>query len=149
MSHFVSIEPVVIRLDEQEIEQAVTKALEADPNLNADALRKQLAKEWMSIKPKLSAGQKGELNNALIDVDMAGGEKEETDVKVRFGSYITALARIAICDWYLEDDHGQPIPFNRNNIANFDTDDPLYDKVLGEIGRRNPFAKAKPSGASA
>jgi hypothetical protein len=116
MPHFVSTEPVQIRLNDGD-------------------------KEWIAIKPKLSAGERGLIYDAMLDVDMQKQTGDGVDMKMRYGAYLVKLAQVAICAWYLEDDKGNPIEFNRAHIADFDPDDPLYDKVLGEIATRNPFGK--------
>jgi hypothetical protein len=122
--HFVSTEPVQIRLNEGD-------------------------EEYISIKPKLSAGERGMIYDAILDVDVQNGKGEGVDLKMRYGAYLVKLAQIAICDWHLLDEHGNPIPFNRARITSFDPDDPLYDKVLGEIALRNPFGQTvKTPGAS-
>lgn len=114
MPHFVSTEPVVIKLHDDD-------------------------REWISIKPRLSAGEKNALYDAVLDVDVPKGKDAEMDMKMKYGAYLTKLMTVAITGWCLLDDKGQEVPFKRERIENLDPDDPLVDKVLQEIAKRNPF----------
>jgi hypothetical protein len=98
--------------------------------------------EWVSIKPKMSVGDRGTLSDRIMHVSTAGGT---TDVDVKAGQYLLAMLEVNIVDWRLLDDAGQPVPFKKDMIAGLDPDSPLIDAVLGEIAKRNPTL----SGASA
>ena len=95
--------------------------------------------EWVAIKPKMSVGDRGTLNDAIMTVSAGmGKDDKDTKVNVQAGQYLAAMLRVNIVDWRLLGDDGQPVPFKRELIADLDPDDTLIDATLGEIARRNP-----------
>jgi len=92
--------------------------------------------EWIAIKPKLSLGDRENLGNALVRV--AGPDTDELSAEVRAGSMLAVMLDLAIVDWYLVGENGNPVRFRKARIRELDQDSPLVDKVLAEVSKRNP-----------
>ena len=113
MGHFVNREPVRIQLEGSE--------------------------EWIAIKPKLSVVERGQLMDAIMETGPGKFDQESVDFRFYVGRLNAFLLKLAIVDWHLLDEQGQPVPFSKGRIDDLDQDDPLVDSVLGEIAARNPF----------
>jgi hypothetical protein len=109
-------------------------------------VRIELDGEWIAIKPALTLGERNMILDSLVET---GGvvSANTTQVTARYGHYITALMELAIVDWLLLDDEGQPIPFDRKLISTFDPADQLVDMVLTEVAQRYPLAKTPGQGS--
>lgn len=147
---FVSTEPIVIRLTTDEIDAAIEGMKQAGvADSEMAGLRDRWAKEWISIKPQLGAGAKNAVLNVALDIPVPKNRGDEIDAKLRYGEYLNRVMDIVICNWYLLNDQGNPVDFDRKLIQALDADDPLVDKVLAEIAARYPFgAKKSQPGAS-
>ncbi len=96
--------------------------------------------EWIMIKPRMSQGDRTVLQDRVLKVETAG---KELTAEVRVGTWQQSLLELMIVGWNLLDDAGNPVPYKRELIADFDPDDPLVDEVLGEIAARNPTSSAQ------
>ena len=93
--------------------------------------------EWIEIKTKLSVGDRARLTDAIVSVN--AGSDGVADVAMHAGQYQMALLKAGVNDWRLLGEDGAPIPFDRELIADLDSDDALVDKALGELAARNPM----------
>lgn len=94
----------------------------------------ELDGEWIAIKPGLTLAERNQMLDVLASID-------GSQVTAKYGKYITALMELAIVDWLLLDENGQPVAFDKKLIATFDPSDPLVDKVLTEVGGRYPLVR--------
>lgn len=91
------------------------------------------------IRGKMDAGQREQAEDALrgIEATVTAG----ASVQVNVGAYRIALLRINVLGW--EGPGFEGLPFSPANILKLDPDDPLFDKVMEEIARRNPLGGRK------
>jgi hypothetical protein len=111
--------------------------------------------EYIEIKVALSQGERNKLMNALMTERGSGTENAERSFLI--GTYNQDLAEAAIVGWRIFerdeneeivlDASGAPkaVPFRRALIADFNPDDVLIDKVLGDIATRYPLGGKKKS----
>lgn len=100
--------------------------------------------QYIAIKSKLSLGEKADLEGALLHIDADAGRPE-----IRTSTFLRMANRVAIVDWYLLDEKGQPVPFSPDLIDELDPTDPLVDKALGEWAKVNPLRIAPTARTSA
>jgi hypothetical protein len=84
------------------------------------------------IRPKMNVGIQ---NRVMSSVASIKGGSEGQDVAFDIGAYNTALLVNNVMGW--EGPDFDNVPCTSDNIKRLDPDDPLLDKVLGEINRRN------------
>lgn len=94
------------------------------------------------ILPKMPFGVRQRVMGELARID-SDGTQRGTDFHINLGAYNIALMQHNIVGW--EGPSFEGVPCTRENIEQLDPDEPLVDKVLQEIGRRNPVNPEKPS----
>jgi len=105
------------------------------------------AVEWIAIKPALSRGDRSRLQNSTLAASY-DTESNKASLDFKTLDFELLLLQLAVVDWRLLED-GQPVPFSEAAIADLSSDDPLVDKALLEIVRRNPtrsILRGAPSG---
>lgn len=127
MGHFVGREPYRVRLRPED-------------------------EEWIAIKPKLGVADRQRLTDAVVVMDRSRSDvdKGEVQLDLRLGQFLTALLQIGVVGWRLfkrdeageiaRGEDGQPVevPYDPDLVPYLDPDDPLVDRVLQELARRNP-----------
>lgn len=88
------------------------------------------------IRAKMDVATKGVVQDEIAAV----GTGDADSVEIHTGSYNTALLVHNILDWEgpaFVDEGGRPVRCTPQHIKRLDPDEPLVDKVLEEIQRRN------------
>jgi len=104
--------------------------------------------DWVEIKAKLTLEDRAKFNGALwnwtnvekTELNEETGEEETNTVlerQYRPEDRVMILLRLAVTAWNIVDDD-KPVPFSSKTFTRIDIDDPLWDKVCGEIADRNP-----------
>jgi len=96
------------------------------------------ADEWIEIKPKLSAADRAMIEDVFIRAAVNEGR---TDIDVRLGARKVAILKAAIVNWHQRDGDNPDVwvPFDKELVGErLDPDDPLAEKVLEEVLKRNP-----------
>lgn len=91
--------------------------------------------DWVEIKPRMSRGDKDAIAGALYQTRHDGDELVVSGNVMRRE---TLLLVHNVVGWNLTDEQDNTLQINAENIERLDPDDPLIDKVLGEIAERNP-----------
>lgn len=96
----------------------------------------------VTIRAKMNYQTRGRVMDAMLDVTGAGAQS------VHVGAGNMALLEHNILAWegpaFTDPATGRPYPCTAENIRSLDPDEPLVDKVLAEINRRNQKAAASP-----
>ena len=95
----------------------------------------------ISIRPKMDFVTKNACMDALTAIGPDGQGK--ANIAMHLGAYQMALLQHNIVSWSGPDFVG--IACTAENIGRLDPDEPLVDKVLEEITKRNPLAKETPT----
>jgi hypothetical protein len=99
--------------------------------------------EWVAIKPKLGVGDRAVLRNQITRMRPAGGDGSKAVVDIQIGDFNKALMVTGIVRWHLVEDDGSLLECTPEQIYALDEDDPLVDRVLGELATRNPIFAQK------
>lgn len=98
------------------------------------------------IKEKMDLATDAKVREALLRIggrtDLGNGDNAFGGVSVdmNLSAWLLALAKHNIVDW--EGPSFEGMPCTPHNIGRLDPRDPLVDKVLEEIARRNPITRA-------
>jgi hypothetical protein len=124
MPHFVTRAPVYVTAEGLE------------PNRPPDAV------QWIAIKRKLSTGDRNQVLDLVemhIGGSAQGGDKLAlASASLKAGQMLSALMHLAIVDWHIHDEEGHDVPFTAEAVDELDGDDPLVDRMLGEVAALNP-----------
>lgn len=92
------------------------------------------------IRPKMPFGVQQKVVSAMTQMRADADAMNGVDATLDWGAYNMALMRYNILGWEgpaFQDEAGRPVPCTPANIERLDPDEPLVDKVLEEIQRRN------------
>lgn len=93
------------------------------------------------IRPKMDFGTRNACMDALMVIRQADGGR--ADMAAHVGAYQLALLQHNITGWSGPDFQG--VPCSPDMIARLDPDEPLVERVLEEIGQRNPLREEPPA----
>lgn len=93
------------------------------------------------ILPKMSFGIKQKAMQAMSSI--SGTDAKNVAVSLNIGAYNLALMKLNIVGW--EGPAFKGLSFKPDLIEDLDPDEPLVEKVLEEINRRNTKSKDAPS----
>lgn len=91
------------------------------------------------IRSKMNVGVQNRVQDAIAAISQDGGK---ADISYHLGAYNNALLTCNVLGW--EGPDFDKVPCTPENILELDPDDPLLEKVLEEINRRNTKAKDSP-----
>lgn len=95
------------------------------------------AQNTVYIKSKMNFRDTSTYKDFLVRGHVVG---EAMQMETRIGTAELELLRINVLGWAgpgFVNEHGQPIPYSPAAIDDVDSDDPFWQKVLGEINVRN------------
>jgi hypothetical protein len=92
------------------------------------------------IKAKMDYGTKNAVMDEIAKITITSGTP---DVRAALGAYNTALMTKNIVRW--EGPAFGGVPCTPETIMQLDPDEPLVERVMDEINRRNPAGEASPN----
>lgn len=98
------------------------------------------------IKPKMDFGTKNRVQDAMMQI--SANDASGAKLGMVIGAYTVALAVHNIVDWdgpKFRLPSGQKMACTPQNIQRLDPDEPLVERAMEEIARRNPLGRTKKS----
>lgn len=101
------------------------------------------------IKPRMDVGTTSMVQSAMVSINMQAngtGRADNTSIRMDIGAYNLALMIHNFVRW--EGPGFEGLPCNAENIKRLEQDDPLVEKALQEINRRNLSKVASPNSSN-
>lgn len=93
---------------------------------------------WVDIKRRMSYGDQQKLLSCFVKIQQGERDLQVNNLDIAGGNI--ALLEINIKEWNLPGKDGKVMPINKDSIGKLEPK--VAEKILAEIGKRNPAPKA-------